>query len=481
MKTSKIFTIILLSGLSLTGCTADFEETNTNPNAPEMVSANLLTATATSEIARTLTSEGYSDGNTLTQLMAKNNFPGFGQFEWGDQGLWNFFYEILPEVTDILEISRAEETKNSTYEGIALTLRALCYANLTDLYANVPYTEAITGKTDAVFTPKYDDQETVYNGVLQDLVDADAALALDKTITVSSGDVIFDGNASKWRKLANSLRLRYLLRISKQRDVSAQMQAIVSAGNYITTNDDNATLTFSGTSNTDSWPESTGRIGGFDEKSLCTTGLEYLTRFNDPRLDIWFDSNSNGEYVGIPIGLNQDNARAYDDAKSPSRLNVELFYFSRTEAEAYIIKSSEVNFILAEAAERGFISGDAETFYNEGIRQSMKYWGVTDDAVIDAYLAQPSVAYDGSIELLMTQKTLALWNVDYQGWFDYRRTGLPALEAGPDNENQGLYPVRFLYPSSEQTLNKINYKAAVEAIGGDNINSKGWWETGTRY
>ncbi|WP_438364188.1 SusD/RagB family nutrient-binding outer membrane lipoprotein [Zobellia laminariae] len=381
----------------------------------------------------------------------------------------------------MLEISRAEETKNSTYEGIALTLRALCYANLTDLYANVPYTEAITGRTDAVFTPKYDDQETVYNGVLQDLVDADAALALDQTITGSSGDVIFDGNASKWRKLANSLRLRYLLRISKQRDVSAQMQAIVSAGNYIMTNDDNATLTFSGTSNTDSWPESTGRIGGFDEKSLCTTGLEYLTRFNDPRLDIWFDRNSDGEYVGIPIGLNQDNARAYDDANSPSRLDVELFYFSRTEAEAYIIKSSEVNFILAEAAERGFISGDAETFYNEGIRQSMKYWGVTDDAVIDAYLAQPSVAYDGSIELLITQKTLALWNVDYQGWFDYRRTGLPALEAGPDNENQGLYPVRFLYPSSEQTLNKVNYDTAVTAIGGDNINSKGWWETGTRY
>ena len=81
----------------------------------------------------------------------------------------------------------------------------------------------------------------------------------------------------------------------------------------------------------------------------------------------------------------------------------------------------------------------------------------------------------------MTQKTLALWNVDYQGWFDYRRTGLPELEAGPDNENQGLYPVRFLYPSSEQTLNEINYKAAVEAIGGDNINAKGWWETGTRY
>ncbi|OWW26664.1 hypothetical protein B4Q04_03000 [Zobellia sp. OII3] len=481
MKTSKIIAIIFITGLNLLGCTDDFEEINSNPNAPEAVSANLLTATATSEIVRTLTQEGYSDGNTITQLMAKNNFPGFGQFEWGDQGLWNFFYQILPEVNDILEISRTEGTKNSTYEGIALSLRALCFANLTDLYNNVPYTEALVGKSEGVFTPKYDDQETIYNGILADLAEADAVLSKGQPITGATGDVIYDGDASKWRKLANSLRLRYLLRISKQRDVSAEMQAIVNDGNYITTNDDNATLTFSGTSNTDSWPESTGRIGGFDEKSLCTTGLEYLTRFNDPRLDIWFDRNSNGEYVGIPIGLNQDNARAYDDANSPSRLDVELFYFSRTEAEAFVIKSSEVYFILAEAAERGFISGDAETFYNEGIRQSMKYWGVTDDAVIDTYLAQPSVAYNGSVELLMTQKTLALWNVDYQGWFDYRRTGLPALEAGPDNENQGRYPVRFLYPSSEQTLNEVNYKAAVESIGGDNINSKGWWETGSRY
>ena len=81
----------------------------------------------------------------------------------------------------------------------------------------------------------------------------------------------------------------------------------------------------------------------------------------------------------------------------------------------------------------------------------------------------------------MTQKTIALWNVDYQGWFNCRRTGLPALEPGPDSLNGDLYPVRFLYPSSEQTLNRTNYQAAVGAMGGDNINVKGWWETGTRY
>src|SRR5690606_19819477 len=157
------------------------------------------------------------------------------------------------------------------------------------------------------------------------------------------------------------------MRISKQRDVSSEMQDIVASGNFINSYVDNAVLTYSGTSNTDSWPESTGRIGGFDEKSLCTTLLGYFQRFNDPRLDIWFDPNSNGDWVGIPIGLNQDNARAYDDQFSPSRLNVDLFYFSRTAVQANLMKNSEVQFILAEAAQRGFISEIAADRYHEGI------------------------------------------------------------------------------------------------------------------
>src|SRR5690606_23130686 len=151
---------------------------------------------------------------------------------------WNLFYSYLPEINDILEISRAEGTQNATYEGIALTMRALSFANLTDLYGYVPYTEAMSGESSGIFTPKYDDQETVYNGVLQDLADADAALEKGEAIPGSSGDVIYDGDAAQWRKLANSLRLRYLMRISKRRDVSAEMQAIVNAGNYISSNDD---------------------------------------------------------------------------------------------------------------------------------------------------------------------------------------------------------------------------------------------------
>ena len=201
MKKLTIIQILVLACLLITGCTDNFEEINTNPNAPEAVSANLLTSTVTSEITRTLTQEGYSDGNTITQLMAKNNFPGFAQFDWGDQGMWNFFYGILPEIDDILEISRAEGTQNSTYEGIALTLRALCFANLTDLYGNVPYAEALAGQSEGIFTPVYDNQEMIYDGVLADLEAADAALAQNQSISGASGDVIYDGNPVQWRKL----------------------------------------------------------------------------------------------------------------------------------------------------------------------------------------------------------------------------------------------------------------------------------------
>ncbi|MEQ9567792.1 MAG: SusD/RagB family nutrient-binding outer membrane lipoprotein, partial [Pseudomonadales bacterium] len=150
MKTSNVITSLLFAGSVLVSCTENFEEINSNPNAPEQVSANLLLSTVTSEITRQLTQEGYSDGNTITQLMAKNNFPGFSQFDWGDQGMWNLFYSYLPEINDILEISRAEGTQNATYEGIALTMRALCFANLTDLYGYVPYTEAMSGESSGI-------------------------------------------------------------------------------------------------------------------------------------------------------------------------------------------------------------------------------------------------------------------------------------------------------------------------------------------
>lgn len=480
MKKQNIVHVVLLTFLILAGCTEDFEDINANPNQPENVSADLLLSTVISTLATTtVDAGGWDRGNIVAQLTAKINFTGFDRYNWGSEsGLWNTYYGILPEIELILESALAEETKNTSYEGMALVMRAYVFANLTDNWGNVPYSEAIAA-TDGNFTPAYDAQEAIYAGILEDLRRAETQLALNQSII--GGDMLFGGDTTQWIKFANSLRLRYLMRTSNRNDVGAEVQAILDSGNFIATNDDNAVMEYPATTQIDSWPISTGRIGGFDEHRMSETSEAVLKGFNDNRLAKWFQPTDNPEddptlFVGLTNGLSEDNASTFNGgANNVSRINQAFFYDSPNSVKAAIIQTAEVHFLFAEAAQRGLITADAETLYNEGIRLSFEYWEVEQD--IAAYAAQAGVAYDGQLETIITQKWLASFLVGLEGWYDFRRTGFPSvIVPGPDNVNNDAVPVRFLYPDSEQTLNGENYQAAVSAFGGDDINTKGWWE-----
>lgn len=475
MKSLKIILSISLVTLFFS-CTEDFEKINTNPNKPESVTPDLLLSTLTSELPNKLVQEGWNHGNVISQISAKNNFTSFDVYRWGSEsGNWHSYYTRLSEIEAIL----TSKAKNSGYEGIALILKSIVISQLTDNWNSVPVTEATKGLSDGNFTPKYDSQESIYNIILTSLTKADQLLKNNVRVR---GDLIYGGNVSKWRKLANSLKLRYLLRISKRKDVSSEIKTIISEGNIFKSNSDNAVLKFQGNSRVDSWFISNGRIGGFDEHSLSETVFTYMKLTNDPRLNIWFDKSSkNNKFGGIPNGLDQNNARNYDSDNAVSRFKQSLFYDSKTALEAPIMKYSEVEFIIAEAIQRGFISGDAKQHYENGIKSTLTYWGVPADNIND-YISNSEVKFDGTVEKILNQKWLALFLVDNESWYNLRRTGLPKMiKPGPDNENDNKVPVRFLYPDNEKSLNKANYEAAVSAIGGDNINSKGWWETGTRY
>lgn len=481
----KYITIGAVAFLTLFGCTDDFEEINTNTNEPEEVGSDLILSTVITTLATTTADAGGWDrGNIVAQLTAKINFTGFDRYSWGSEsGLWETYYFILQEIDLILENARAEESRNTSYEGIALVLRSYVFANLTDNWGDVPFSEATKGLSGENFTPVYDTQEAIYEGILADLKTAEAQLALSQPIF--GGDVLYGGDVEKWRKLANSLRLRYLMRASNRLEggfVSIEMASILDSGIFIAANEDNAVMEYPALTQIDSWPISTGRIGGFDEHRMSTTSETVLKQFSDGRLEAWFQPTDNPDddptlFVGLPNGLSEDAASTFNGgASNVSRLNQAFFYDSPNSVKAAIIQAAEVHFIFAEAVQRGLLSGaEAENFYNEGVRLSFEYWGVDQD--VTAYLAQSGVAYDGELETIITQKWLASFLVGLEGWYDFRRTGFPSvIVPGANNTNADRVPVRFLYPDSEQTLNADNYQEAVSRIGGDDINSKGWWE-----
>lgn len=475
----KYIIVYITTAMLIFGCTEDFVEINTNPNQPEEVSADLVLSTVISTIAGETALNGWNNGNIVGQLTAKINFTGFDRYDWGTQsGIWGTYYGILPEINIIMESALAEGTKNTSYEGIALVLRSYAFANLTDNWGNVPFSEAIDA-SNGNFKPKYDTQESIYMAILDDLKKAETQLALGQPIL--GGDILYGGDTQKWRKLANSLRLRYLLRVSNKLDVSSDIQAIVDSGVFISTNEDNAAMTYPANTQIDSWPVSTFRIGSFDEHRMSETSEGVLKQFNDGRMQKWFQPTDNPSddptlFVGLSNGLSEDNASNYNGgASNVSRLYQPFFYDSPNSVKAAIIQAAEVHFILAEAAQRLLINEDAKIYYEEGIRLSFEYWNVPQD--IATYISQAGVAYDGELETIITQKWLASFLVGFEAWYDFRRTGLPSIIVpGPDNVNNGMVPVRFIYPDSEQTLNPENYKEAVSAIGADDINAKGWWE-----
>lgn len=481
----KKISVLGLAALMLGSCTNDFEEINTNGNAPTEVPASLLLPGVMRSMANEIVGTGWGIGNIVVQHTAKIQFVNEDRYLWGEvNGIWNSVYGNMRDLKNVYDLSEARGQKN--YQGLSLVMKSWMFSLVTDCYGDAPYAQATEGKSD-VFFPVYDEQEDIYDGILADLEAANTLLG--SSPEALAGDIIFNGDVMKWKKLANSLRLRYLMRISKRRDVSAQMQQILNdPATYpiFEGNEDNAALTYLNAS-PNQFPIHTSRVGSFDEFRLSKTLGDTLLALNDNRLTIFARPTvasvaaGTPEYVGIPNGLDDIEALTYnggaqfvsrigsiyfEDAISPKGLSI---------AKGFIMDYAELQFILAEAAQKGLISGDAKTYYENGIEASFGFYGLTMPA---DYLTQPEVAFNSATALQQIgfQKWIALFFHGVEAWVDWRRTGIPALQPGKANLNDDRIPVRFIYPISEQALNSESRDAAVSRQGTDDINTKVWWE-----
>lgn len=504
MKFLKITLPFLIVSV-LAGCTKDFEEINTNGNVPIDVSPNLLLSGVIRSTMNQQVNEAWAIGNIVVQYNAKIQFVGEDRYLWNERNaIWNNVYSNYRNLQNIF-IKVGNDNTNA-YNAIALIMKSWLFAMATEAYGDIPYSEAGQAKNSGVYTPKYDTQESIYNGILTDLKTANDILAVSTTNI--SGDILYGGGAGallKWRKLANSLRLRYLLRISAKKDVKAEMQAIVAdPANYpiFTGNADNAAMKYLAQP-PNQWPLYDSRVGSIDEFRVSKTLDDRLTALNDPRLNVFGRPSQssvaagNPQIEGIPNGLNDVKALDYNGGpQGVSRVGYTFACLVCNDLgqtpplpdapQALLMTYAELQFLLAEAREKELITtGNAETYYLNGINANFEYWRGVVPAQYNInltmpanYLTQTGVAYTGTsqekLAKIALQKWVALYFNGLEGWFEWRRTRMPEVIPGPDNLNENRVPVRFIYPLSEQSLNGANRNEAVARQGEDTQNTATW-------
>jgi Starch-binding associating with outer membrane len=391
----------------------------------------------------------------------------------------------------------AERTNAPVYAVLAKFFKAWCFIELTNQVGDIPMSDALKG-TLGNYTPVYDTQKDIFKACLTLLDEANSdmnsLLQTNPNIPID-GDLIYNGSAIKWQKLFNSYKLRVLIDLSKK-EVDADLSIKTQFANIFnnpskypvfTANEDGAVF---------NWYDKEGNRypryyvpTNMDYYRFSSTYMQYITQYNDPRIfvvgrmsqvaqDAGKQPTDITAYAGINSGLAISDI--YNKKDSGSALNVDR-YSTVTGEPMIIVGYPELNFNIAEAINRGWIAGDANSYYQKGIQASMQFYqsngGSISDAQIIAYLAQPSVQYGGSLNNILIQKYLAYFNNSgWESFYNIRRTGVPALSVGPGNGNNNQIPTRWQYPQAEYQYNQANVKAACQRQfnGSDDRNGVLW-------
>ena len=498
---NKIVIALVMVSVTVVSCTKDFTEINTDPNntpaaLPQQLLAPALVNTLTYNLLR-----NRNFNNELMQVTVNMN-DGEGQVfrydyraNWADY-LWNGWYSELTNFKDIDTIAREQLNLNTSFQGISLICQSWIYSMLTDVYGDVPYFESNKAKKELgeILEPKFDKQKDIYLDIFKQLEKANTLLKNNTAIPAQS-DPVFYGNVSKWRKFGNSLYLRLLLRISGKAEVSADAIAKIKdivethAADYpiMTSNDESAILRWTGI------PPYTSPLISVREQDYRAPGvasffIDNLVVWNDPRIDISLGTNNinrwaiapyQGAFTGVPSGYVPGTVA---DKKSYFYSITSTSTLQSDPMTGILMNYAELKFILAEAALKGWISGSAETYYNDGALYSIKQWMPNWNVPISTYLQNADMQWatattnDMRMERIHLMKYYALFMVDMQQWFEYRRTGKPTIPKGAGLKNNGVMPARMTYPVYVQSTNPTNYKAAVAAQGPDVISTQVWWQ-----
>ncbi len=515
-KTTSYILLSVLTSLSVS-CKKDFDEVNTDPIGKSTSSANQLLAPALVNVLQANMLRNRNFNNELMQVTVDISdaegkiFRYDVRRNWADY-TWNTCYPELTNLRDIYTIASQPTSTNSSYKAISLITQAWVFQILTDVYGDIPYSQANQGK-DGNLQPVYDKQKDIYLDLFKKLEEANTLLAEGAAI-IKTGDPVYQGDVTKWRRLGNSLYLRLLLRASGKSEVSSQVIAKIkeiadtNKGNYpiMENNSHTAKILWNGTNSSTAVYSSPFMINvravDFRTPAITSFFLGNLTNWADPRVSGAYGTNGYNRFgiaggpaglIGVPSGYDTGSSVVkqsyfYSDAQNASvTLQTDPY-------TGIIMNCAEVDFILAEAAAKGWISGTGEAYYTKGIADGLNYWlptkfTSTTDPELLSYIKAADIGWNNSLpldnnatnapskmEYIQLQKYYAMFLVDFQQWFEYRRTGHPFLPKGTGLANGGRMPARLNYPLASQSTNPTSYANAVAAQGPDNINTLVWWQ-----
>lgn len=524
MKALKINCITALAAiLMLAGCKKQFDEYSQNKNLPLQVPPSLVLPNLLNDL---VVYPGGDIDKWNQNIVSNYDYYGNNEYWSGSAGL---DYGYLRDVVAMeSEARRLAGSDDNPYHALGLFFRAFFFVDMSMKVGDVPMNEALQGLDNT--SPAYDTQEDIFKQSLSWLDSANIMLTnfLNNGFLEFSGDFYYqnrlnnplNGNNGRdalvaWQKVVNTYKLRLLIELSKRTDdaslnVKQQFAAIYNDPTQypiFESNADNLQYVYNSTYNY--YPDNPTNYGNNQGRlNIAATLLDNLSSLGDIRAMIFaeparglgFSDTSYSSFKGGASGLSVSALAALSGSAKISLYNYNHFYSTYTAEPTLILSYPEMCFCIAEAINRGWVSGDANAWYQNGIKSIWSFYGIVDGAntvtfikdgggnvsynkqfSFNTYLNQASVKYKGNnsdgLAQILLQKYLAYArNSGLQAYYQWRRTGIPAFSTGSGNGNGGVIPKRFQYPNNEISANGSNLQAALQSQynGNDDIFALMW-------
>lgn len=469
------------------GCEEGFDDINIDPNSPVSVPASTLLTNGIFNVTYTYWDRdcNFEFGELMVQHLAQNEYTeeqnySFSQsdfnFRWGNLysgqnvsaptgGLYD-----LAVARDMISLDESlSDAQRANQLAVIDIFMAFGFQMITDLWGDIPYSQAFNAG-DYPF-PVYDTQQSVYNGLISTV--SAAVDTIDPSAKgFATGDILFDGDMSSWQNFGNAMLIRLGMRLALA-DEQAAVTAVSKGFSGVLPSAD-VSLVFDANQDLANPFYQDRVISSRDDFRISEILVEEMKALNDPRLTKYAEpAPGSTQIIGMPYGLS--DAGAFELKNSTSDLHGDIEF--NPLAPAYLISLAELEFFRAEAIARGYISGNAESAYNDAIRASLAQWGV-DKAEIEAYLNEPEVAYDKAslaqeLQSIAKQKWIALYTNGVEAYAEWRRLDYPQLNVGTGAFESSI-PLRMLYPTTEDGTNGENM--AVANNGSNTLSSAVWWD-----